>query len=129
MTKGLGAAGGVPLALVSLFKSEIISGSEWFMNRLTLKDAIKKADLIITTEGQFDSQSMMGKITGEIVKECERTGKDYLVIAGVIANEELLSQRVNCISMSYLSGSLQSSFEEPKRWLRESVRMVMGVSL
>ncbi|MDO8645884.1 MAG: glycerate kinase [Candidatus Planktophila sp.] len=128
MIKGLGAAGGVPLALCSLFKSEIISGSEWFMHRLGLKSAIQKADLIITTEGQFDSQSMMGKITGEIIKECEDTGKDCLVIAGVIINEEPLRRRVHFISMSQLSGSLQSSLDEPKKWLRESTRVAMALS-
>ena len=127
MIKGLGAAGGVPLALVSLFKSETISGSEWFMHRLGLKSAIQKADLIITTEGQFDSQSMMGKITGEIIKECEHADKDCLVIAGVIVNEESFRQRVHFISMSHLSGNLQSSLDEPKKWLRESMRMAMAV--
>ena len=125
--KGLGAAGGIPLALVALFKSKVISGSEWSMSHLKIKDAIEKADLVITTEGRFDSQSMMGKITGEILKECERSGKDHLVIAGVIANEKRLNQKINCISMSDLSGSTQSSFEEPKRWLKESVRVFMGV--
>ena len=126
--KGMGAAGGIPVALVALFTSEVVSGSEWFMKRLTLKDAIEKADLVITTEGRFDNQSMMGKITGEILKECERSGKDHLVIAGVAAIEELLNQKVNYLSMSDLSGSLQSSFEEPKKWLTESVRVFMGVS-
>ena len=126
--KGLGAAGGIPVALVALFKSEIVSGSKWFMNHLTLKDAIKKADLVITTEGRFDNQSMMGKITGEILKECEHSGKDHLVIAGVVANDEPLNQKVNYLSMSDLSGSLQSSFEEPKKWLTESVREFMGIN-
>jgi glycerate kinase len=127
--KGLGAAGGIPAALVGLFKSEVISGSEWFMSHLKLKDEIKKADLIITTEGRFDSQSMMGKITGEILKECEGSGRECLVIAGVVDNEERHNQKINCISMSGLSGSTQSSFEEPKRWLSESVRTFLGVKL
>lgn len=126
--KGLGAAGGIPMALVALFKSEVVLGSEWFMNRLTLRDAIEKADLIITTEGRFDNQSMMGEITGEILKECKRTGKDNLVIAGVVANAESLNQKVNYLSMSDLSGSLQSSLEESKKWLTECVRVFMGVS-
>lgn len=128
MIKGLGAAGGIPLALCSLFKSQIISGSEWFIHRLGLKPAIQKADLIITTEGQFDSQSMMGKITGEIIKECEYAGKDCLVIAGTVVNEETLSEGVHFISMSHLSGSKQLSIDEPRRWLRESVRMAMALS-
>lgn len=127
MIKGLGAAGGVPLALCSLFESQIISGSEWFIHRLGLKTAIQKADLIITTEGQFDSQSMMGKITGEIIKECEHAGKECLVIAGIIVNEETLSAGVHFISMSHLSGSAQLSINEPKKWLKESVRMAMAL--
>ncbi len=126
--KGLGAAGGVPLVLVSLFKSEVISGSEWFMEHLNLKTEIHKADLIITTEGKFDSQSVMGKITGEIIKECERAGKDCVVIAGVIDHEESLSQSLGLISMSKLSGSFQLSLEEPKKWLTESIKMIFGIN-
>ena len=126
--KGLGAAGGIPVALVALFTSEVVSGSEWFMSYLKLKDEIKKADLIITTEGRFDNQSIMGKITGKIIEECEHSRKDHLVIAGVVAIEEPLNQKVNYLSMSDLSGSLQSSIEEPKKWLTESVRVFMGIS-
>jgi len=126
--KGLGAAGGIPLALVSLFKSEIVSGSKWFMQHLGLNSAIQKADLVITTEGQFDIQSMMGKITGEIIKECAHAGKECLVIAGKIENEKSLVPRVHFISMSDLSRSVQSSIDEPKKWLRESMRVAMAAS-
>ncbi|HWO47697.1 MAG TPA: glycerate kinase, partial [Solirubrobacterales bacterium] len=40
------------------------------------------ADAVITGEGRFDSQSLAGKITGEIVNRCARAGKPLHLVVG-----------------------------------------------
>lgn len=75
-TPGLGAAGGTPIGL--LWLSSILHGSSEHVHMLpgaqviaqsTGLDALaKEADLIITGEGSFDSQSLRGKVVGTILE-------------------------------------------------------------
>ncbi|CAB4673590.1 MAG: glycerate kinase [Actinobacteria bacterium] len=123
-TKGLGAAGGVPLALVRVFGSPVISGSDWFIEELDIKNKIRHADLVITTEGKFDAQSTMGKITGKIIKESRDSARDCIVIAGVIENIQLLAQQAGFISMSDLAGGVQASLDDPKGWLTKATALL-----
>lgn len=123
-TKGLGAAGGVPLALVKLFESSVISGSDWFIEELDIKKKIRLADLVITTEGKFDAQSTMGKITGKIIEESRNSARDCVVIAGVIENIQLYEQKFSFISMSNLAGGAETSLKDPKKWLAESTKLI-----
>lgn len=121
---GLGAAGGVPLALVKLFESTVISGSDWFLERLDLKKKIRQADLVITTEGRFDAQSTMGKITGKIIEESSNSAKDCILIAGDIENIQLHEQKASLISMSNLAGGVQASLDDPRKWLMEATSLL-----
>ncbi|CAB4825044.1 unannotated protein [freshwater metagenome] len=122
--KGLGAAGGVPLALVKLFESPVISGSDWFIERLDIKKKIRLADLVITTEGKFDAQSTMGKITGKIIEESSNSAKDCILIAGDIENIQLHEQKASLISMSKLAGSAQASLQDPRKWIMEATSLL-----
>lgn len=121
---GIGAAGGVPLALVKLFESPIVSGSDWFIERLDIKKKIRRADLVITTEGKFDAQSTMGKITGKIIEESRDSARDCIVIAGVIENIHLHEQKTGFISMSDLAGGVQASLDDPKGWLAKATALL-----
>ena len=123
-SKGLGAAGGVPLALVKLFESPVISGSDWFLEQLDIKKKIRRADLVITTEGRFDAQSTMGKITGKIIEESSNSAKDCILIAGDIENIQLHEQKASLISMSNLAGGVQVSLDDPRKWLMEATSLL-----
>lgn len=59
-----GAAGGVGFALASYFEGEFISGSELALRKLAA--LYEPGDLIVTGEGKFDRQSLLGKLPGAI---------------------------------------------------------------
>ena len=122
---GAGSAGGTPVALVNIFNSTLISGSQWFMDKFDLRSKIRGADLIITTEGKFDAQSMMGKITGEVIKECTIAKKACVVIAGEVSDQELKMNNANFVSLSKLSGSSNESIKNPRYWLAESINLLI----
>ncbi|WP_125774567.1 glycerate kinase [Antribacter gilvus] len=65
---GAGAAGGVPSALVALLGAELERGATLVAEAIGLPAAVARADLVITGEGSFDSQSVRGKVADGIAR-------------------------------------------------------------
>ncbi|MHA7133303.1 glycerate kinase [Oerskovia turbata] len=59
---GAGAAGGVAAALVAVLGAEIEHGAVLVAEAIGLPAAVAEADLVLTGEGSFDSQSLHGKV-------------------------------------------------------------------
>lgn len=81
-TKGAGAAGGVGYGLM-LLGAKMKSGAEYFAEFLDLRNKIAAADLIITGEGSFDSQSQSGKAVSIISGLAAE--RDCILVCGQIA--------------------------------------------
>ena len=79
---GGGAAGGLAAGLVAFLCARIVSGFEMVAELTRLHERLAAADLVITGEGRFDSQSLQGKVTGRIVEMARATGKQVVVFAG-----------------------------------------------
>ncbi|MCL2815740.1 MAG: glycerate kinase [Oscillospiraceae bacterium] len=80
-----GAAGGILASLLSFdefFKCEICSGIDIILDAAGFDEAIRDADLVITGEGRFDSQSLYGKAVSGIAKRAKKQNKPVIVIAG-----------------------------------------------
>jgi glycerate 2-kinase len=80
--KGGGAAGGVAAGLHALLDAEIISGSEFFMERSGIFEALKSASVLITGEGSFDAQSAYGKAPYRLLTACRDLEIPCVVFAG-----------------------------------------------
>ncbi|MHA7145252.1 glycerate kinase [Arthrobacter sp. TmT3-37] len=65
---GAGAAGGLPAVLVPLLGAEIVPGSALVADAVGLAGALADADLVLTGEGSFDSQSLGGKVVQAVVE-------------------------------------------------------------
>ncbi|RXR26778.1 glycerate kinase [Oerskovia turbata] len=63
---GAGAAGGVPAALVAVLGAELEHGATLVAQAIGLPAAVADADLVLTGEGSFDSQSVHGKVADGI---------------------------------------------------------------
>ncbi|MBD5786455.1 glycerate kinase [Cellulosimicrobium terreum] len=63
---GAGAAGGVPAGLVAVVGAELEPGARLVAEAVGLPDEIGRADLVVTGEGSFDSQSVNGKVADAI---------------------------------------------------------------
>lgn len=78
---GAGAAGGLGAAVLAL-GGRCESGIG-LVRRLTGFDAaLAEADLVITGEGSFDSQSLRGKVVAGVARAARKLGRPCVVVAG-----------------------------------------------
>ena len=82
--KGIGAAGGMALPLVALFKGQLKSGLDIVLDQIGFDTLISGADMIITGEGKTDAQSVMGKVVSGVGKRGKRQNIPVVVISGAL---------------------------------------------
>ncbi|MGO2532507.1 glycerate kinase [Arthrobacter rhombi] len=80
---GFGAAGGLPLALVSLVGAETVPGAELVSTAVGLRTALAGADVVLTGEGRLDTQSLGGKVV-DAVRRTANPDTRVVVIAGAV---------------------------------------------
>lgn len=126
-TPGAGAAGGVASIAQSIFTADFLSGSEWFSNYLNLPEKISMADVIITGEGSFDAQSLMGKGPGYILARAKAEGKRTIILAGQI--ESHLEDLDGCIckSLTEVARSSQKAISDPIKWLSRATEAALDL--
>ncbi|WP_291380894.1 glycerate kinase, partial [Demequina sp.] len=67
-------------------------------------------------EGQFDAQSLGGKVVGQVLRRAASVGSEAAVIAGVLAEDP----PVQGVGLANLAGSVEASLAEPEHWLRRA---------
>lgn len=78
---GSGAAGGMGYGLRAVLGAQLRAGAQAVFDICGFDSRAKAVDVIITGEGRFDRQSLMGKVPAEVIK---RAGdKPVVVICGV----------------------------------------------
>jgi glycerate kinase len=53
------------------------------MSMVGFSEALAMADLVVTGEGSFDEQSLLGKTTGGVIEQAQRAGVPVWVVCGV----------------------------------------------
>ncbi len=81
---GAGAAGGLGFGLMTFLRAQPMPGFSIFAREARLEARIRAADRVITGEGRFDRQSLMGKGVGELLSLCNRWDVPCVVIAGSV---------------------------------------------
>lgn len=81
--EGFGAAGGIPLSLVSLLGAEVVPGSTMVAEAVGLESALADADLVITGEGRLDFQSLGGKVVDAVASRAPASAA-VVVVAGSV---------------------------------------------
>jgi glycerate kinase len=81
---GTGSAGGTAFALMALFKAPVMSGIEMVLETIRIKEQIQafQPDLVITGEGQLDSQTASGKAPLGIARLARQLGIPVIGLAG-----------------------------------------------
>ncbi len=105
---GSGAAGGVGYGFATAWGARITPGAAYVADLTGLSAA--NADVVLTGEGRFDSQSLLGKVVGNALGLAARVG--------VIAGEVSLETDAWTASLTALAGSREAALAEPERWLR-----------
>lgn len=79
---GTGAGGGLSFGAMAFLGATQSSGAHALMSMVGFSDALASADLVVTGEGSFDEQSLLGKTTGVVIEEAERLGVPVVVVCG-----------------------------------------------
>jgi glycerate kinase len=79
---GAGAAGGLAAGLMAFLGAHSESGFDIVAEATGLVDRVARADIVVTGEGSFDSQSRQGKVTGRLLAMARDAGKRCIVFAG-----------------------------------------------
>ena len=69
LEKGAGAAGGLGFAVLAGLFGELKKGIDVVLNLYNFEKELSDCDLLITGEGSFDKQSLMGKAVGGVIEK------------------------------------------------------------
>jgi glycerate kinase len=131
---GSGAAGGTAFGLSVGWGATISSGAERIAEMTGLGEAIAEADIVITGEGRYDFQSLLGKSVGHTLRLVDesrsfapesRHRPQAWVIAGDIASDIASTVATpgaiaHTLSLSVIAGSTAAASANPLHWLREA---------
>jgi len=76
-----GCAGGLSGGLWA-HGARLSPGAAFVLDALGFDERLARADAVVSGEGRFDSQSLEGKIVGEIAVHCERADKPLHLVVG-----------------------------------------------
>jgi glycerate kinase len=120
---GSGAAGGVGYGLSAAWGARIESGSAYVARLAGLDEALNGAALVVTGEGSFDEQSLLGKVVGHVLHLARAQGVPAAVVAGQV--DRAAAERAG-VEMSWslteFAGGQHAALAEPERYLREAGR-------
>ncbi len=111
---GAGAAGGTAFGFATVWGARIEPGADHLQRLTGLWEAIAEVDLVITGEGQYDAQSLGGKVVGHVLRRAADTGTRAAVIAGRLAERPA----VWATSLVEQAGFVSQALTHPEQWLR-----------
>jgi glycerate kinase len=82
-----GSGGGIPSLLHILLNAKIRKARDFILNDLYIRKLKWEVDIVITGEGAFDNQSLMGKGAGIILQEFEKYSSKMFLLCGIIRDE------------------------------------------
>ncbi|HEY5494715.1 MAG TPA: glycerate kinase [Candidatus Anoxymicrobiaceae bacterium] len=81
---GAGAAGGLGAGLAAFCGASITSGARLIAALTGLREKVAGADLVLTGEGNYDSQTARGKAPAGVAGIAEQSGVPAVVLAGAV---------------------------------------------
>jgi glycerate 2-kinase len=106
---GAGAAGGIGAGLFAL-GGRCKSGAAIIAEHTQLAENLAVAELIVTGEGQFDEQSLHGKVVGSLADAARPLGIPVVVLAGQVSLDKSASRLAGimaALSIAEYAGSVR----------------------
>ena len=119
---GLGAAGGLAAAFYTFMDAKIISGIDEILKISDFKKKALEADIVITGEGSFDSQSLEGKVLSGILKSVD---KNKLII--ICGRNKVLNSNIPIFVTSKSNQDFEYIKEHAKESYKDTLRNVLQV--
>lgn len=89
---GAGAAGGLGAGVAAFLGGSLRPGIDLVLELTGFDRLLPGADLVITGEGQLDSQSLDGKVISGVARRAKAAGVPVLVLAGAVGADLDLAQ-------------------------------------
>lgn len=121
---GAGAAGGLGAGIVAFLNGKIVPGIDAVIDLVGLRDKVRGADLVITGEGNFDSQTTGGKAPLGVARTAGEFGVPSVLICGRLGEESRETAKclfLAVLSLTELAGSQREAILSPKRYLNLAV--------
>ncbi|WP_238654325.1 glycerate kinase [Rothia uropygialis] len=96
---GAGAAGGLGFASAAVLGGVMQSGADLVLDLVGFDDALKGADLVITGEGRFDSQTLQGKAPARVSERAREAGVRTIAVCGT---SDLSDEQVRSVGIEQL---------------------------
>ncbi|WP_216853833.1 glycerate kinase [Phytoactinopolyspora halotolerans] len=109
---GMGAAGGTAFGLASIWDLDIVPGAEYVADKTGLTRALDDADILITGEGRFDSQSSSGKVVGTLAALASEKGLPLAIIAGSVQS----GHDGATVDLTRIAGSAAAAMSDPEHF-------------
>jgi len=84
---GAGAAGGLGAGASAFLNAELRSGIDIVLDESGFDKLAANADIVITGEGRFDSQSVNGKVMSGVCKRAAKAGAKVYAVCGCAPND------------------------------------------
>jgi glycerate kinase len=127
---GAGAAGGLPACLVALLNAQLLAGIDVVADVIGLTAALAEADLILTGEGSFDSQSLRGKVIHGVVRRAP-AHCPVVVVAGTVklsAAETQAAGLAGAFSIAHGPADLEQMCGNTEVLVRDTAAHVAGLA-
>ena len=116
--EGAGAAGGLGFCLVSFLGAGLVGGAPTVLQAMGFDTLAKQADLIITGEGCFDEQSLLGK-----APSCVAALSGDTPVVAVAGRCEISLPEISAIRKIYVTDTVGKPFEILKKECFEDLRL------
>lgn len=124
-TPGGGAAGGVAAGAHAALGAELVGGAHAVLDLIGLPQRLRACDAVITGEGSFDAQSLLGKGTGAVIEAARAADRPVLVIAGE-SDQAMVPGVARIVTCADAAGTAASARLEPARWLRAAAEILLA---
>ena len=96
---GGGAAGGIGAGMYAYFNASLKPGIDIVLELIKLREKLQDTDLVVTAEGQMDSQTAYGKAPAGVAKCAKEKGIPCIAIAGGVKEDidELHAIGINAV--------------------------------
>ena len=84
---GAGAAGGLGAGASAFLNAELRSGIDIVLDESGFDKLAANADIVITGEGRFDSQSVNGKVMSGVCRRAAKAGAKVYAVCGCASND------------------------------------------
>ena len=125
-TPSAAAAGGLCAGLYGLCGAQIILGSDFIQTHLPLDKWAKWADLIITSEGKLDTQTLYGKAPLAALSAAVRHKKPVLLICGQYDEKTLCrlprNLQLRLLCLSDFAKSTSDSIAHASHYIRQGTK-------